>query len=378
MAIKHFTFDEKSSRLFAGFEYELYKSDPKWIPPGRRRILAQLGPHYSFYRRTGNLHRHFLAFSGESVVGRASAFLNADLHEDDGLPIGTIGFFECINDYAVAQDLFDAAAGWLREESRVKKIWGPMNFDVWHQYRLMTSGFEQEPFVGEPYNKHYYPEFFERYGFVEKRKWDSVELSDADDLAILMRRGVQRHQQLVEQGYRFEHLKAERFREELPKLHAILAASFQRALGFTKISYEEFEHMILPMRPAFDPRFTIFAYDAENKLVGFASALIDLAHALRAFRTYESPVATWRFFQRRRKSNRIVFLLGGITLEEEMKASGLGRAGFGYVIAKILTAGYHSVILALRSETSKARGFLGNRNAMKTREYGLFELKVNS
>jgi hypothetical protein len=83
--------------------------------------------------------------------------VNAAIRDEDGTAVGLIGFFECVEDPVVATVLLDAARDWLREEHGLQRIWGPMNFDIWHSYRFMTRGFDQVPFYGEPDNKACYP-----------------------------------------------------------------------------------------------------------------------------------------------------------------------------------------------------------------------------
>ena len=75
--------------------------------------------------------------------------------------------------------MIGAATRWLRDRHAVRRILGPINFDVWHGYRFMTRGFAEQRFLGEPYNPPYYPELFERCGFVPRQRWNSYEAPPA-------------------------------------------------------------------------------------------------------------------------------------------------------------------------------------------------------
>jgi len=90
----------------------------------RRTVARQLSPDYPFYNRPGNDHRHFLAYEGTRVVGRASAMVNAAIRDEDGAAVGLVGFFECVKDPVVATVLLDAARDWLRDEHGLRRIWG--------------------------------------------------------------------------------------------------------------------------------------------------------------------------------------------------------------------------------------------------------------
>ena len=57
---------------------------------------------------------YFLAERGGLVEGRVAAIANRLHNETHGDRVGFFGFFESVDDQAVAGALLDAAAGWLR------------------------------------------------------------------------------------------------------------------------------------------------------------------------------------------------------------------------------------------------------------------------
>ena len=374
MAMKHFTFDPVLTDAFVHFGCDLYRGDANWIPPLRKDLYAQLSPEFAFYRKPGNCHRHFLATSGRKVVGRISAMVNHDLKDEDGRRVGTIGFFECVDDYGVAEELLDSATQWLRNERGIDRIWAPMNFDIWHGYRLMTRGFSQKPFYGEPYNKPYYKDFFERYGFTSKQLWNSVEVNGHDALEKMIARGGERYQQLISRGYRFERFNIRRFTEEIHKLYPILTRSFCGFLGFTPISLKEFEQLFIRIRSAIHPRFFTFVYDESNVLAGFAAAYLDISDAIRAMKGEDHLIAKLRFISHVRQVNRILFYIAGMTPEEASKRSGLGRAGFYHIIRWVLAEGYDRMVIALMADGNPVRGLLRGNAVTAQRQYTLYEL----
>lgn len=374
MEIRHFTFDPVLTDSFVRFSYDLYRGDTNWIPPIRKELYDQLSPELPFYKRPGNCHRHFLATEGRDIVGRISAMINRDLEDKDGTPVGTIGFFECVNDYAVAEKLLNSATRWLHDEQKISRIWGPMNFDIWHDYRLMTQGFDQKLFYGEPYNKSYYQNFFERYGFTAKQHWNSIELNGRDTLEKLMALGAARYHQFIERGYRFEQFNTRRFIDELRKLHSVLTQSFSGFLGFNPISFKVFEKLYAPSRYAFYPRLFTFVYDENNNLSGFAGAFLELSDAVRAMKGSNDPISKIKFFYYRHKVNRIMFHIIGKTPEEAEKRNGFGRALFCYILHEILAEGYESVLVTLLAKGNPSRRFLQEYAADDQRQYTLYEI----
>jgi len=376
MAMTSLTFDPSLMESFIRFGYDHYQGDNNWIPPLMRDLRAQLSPKHSFYQKSGNRHRHFLATANGNVVGRISAMVNGDLKDRDGTPVGTVGFFECIDDHNIAHDLFGSAIQWLHEENGINRIWGPMNFDIWHSYRLMTKGFDQKLFCGEPYNKPYYPDLFQRSGFEAKYAWDSVEITGRQALETMITRGKSRYELLLTRGYSFETFNVHRYEHELRKLHRVLCKSYSGFLGFTPITFEEFAQLSKGSRYALRPELSMFAYNENNELAGFSASFLELSDAVRSMHGKTNLISRLRFLNNRKDADCVNFYIGGITPEEVAKRSGLGRAGFYFVIDKVLKHGYEKLLLTLRLKGNFAHALLWKNDTEPQREYALCELNL--
>jgi len=375
MAIVSFTFDAGLAEKFVELPYTIYRGDPKWIPPQRSQLRSRLSPSFSFYRKKGNVHRHFLAMVDGSARGRISATLNQALRDTDGSAVGCVGMFDCYDDRLIARDLLQAATGWLLEECGVRRIWGPMDFDIWHGYRCMTRGFEHKPFIGEPYNKPYVPGFFEENGFVPKGIWDSIEVSTRDVLERQRDRGERRLRDLLARGYRIEHFNVREFDGQMEVLYEAVRDSFSSFVGYTPITLDEFREIFTPVRHAIDPRFIVFLYNEAGRLAGFAGAFLEISDALRSMEGRQGMLGTMQFLYQRRHVDRILFYFGGQVAEERRRQSGSGRGLFHYLVKQIVEAGYENMIVALRSSENKSRAFVAGNNETGLREYTLYQLE---
>ena len=376
MSITKFRFDAELAEKFIDFGYKHYRNDKRWISPLRADLRALLAPEFSFYVTDGNYHRHFLARSGDRIVGRATATVNPELKDRDGTPVGAIGFFESAEVYGVAEALLDAAVDFLHREHHLNRIWGPMNFDIWHGYRFMTRGFDQEPFYGEPYNKPYYPDFFQRYGFTVKDEWDSLIVTGQDRIKNMIVRGEKRYRMLLDRGYRFEPINMDNWSQEMKKLHQVMTASFAGFLGCTPLSVEELRRMMASSRYAIDPDLFLFIYNENNDLAGFAAAFLELGDAVRAMNGDSGLLAKLRFLQKRRKADKMNFYIGGATPEELARRSGIGRAGFYAIINGVIEKGYETLMLTLRLKGNSAHGLAAKSETEPQREYALYELQL--
>lgn len=371
--IRAFDFDASLSRAFVDLCGNLYEGDPGWIPIFRASLLRKFSPGFPFYRRAGARHRHFLCLAGNRPLGHASAFVNPDLRDLDGTPVGAVGFFECTEDPQVAAELLGTATDWLGQEG-LKRIWGPVQFDLWHGYRFMTRGFGGNTFYGEPYNKPSYPGFFQANGFALRKRWLSVEIKGRDALEKLLAKGEDRYRRLVETGYRFVRTGL-RKRPDVETLYRLVQSSYRGFLGITPIAFEEFEALIAASARVFDRRFVHLVCDGTGEAVAFSIAYPDVTPAIRAMRGSEGILARIRYLRHRGDASRVIFYMAGATPEELARKSGIGRAGSHNTIREVLKAGYERILFALMAEDSPARHVVGGQPESDRREYGLYELR---
>jgi hypothetical protein len=115
----------QEAEQFLDLPKRVYANDPNWVPPIRSSIVSQFAPDNPFFAH-GQLQRFIAVRSGE-VVGRIVAAVNDRLIEREGKRVGLFGFFECIEEFAVAKALLDAACQWLREQG-MELARGPIIF----------------------------------------------------------------------------------------------------------------------------------------------------------------------------------------------------------------------------------------------------------
>jgi hypothetical protein len=373
MAIQSYEFDAELSAAFAGFRDDLYRNDFNWIPPSRPVLLAQFAPAFPFFQRGGNHHIHFMATANGKIVGHISAFVNRDLKDRDYTPVGALGFFECVNDYATAADLLEHGVEWLRKRHDLHRIWAPVNFDIWHGYRFMTRGFEEKTFYGEPYNKTYYPGFFSRFGFSVKKTWDSLERWSRATLESLIAIFEPRYQNLLDEGYQFKSIDVHQ-PGDLRQLYTAVVRSYYDLLGVTPFDFDDFERIVGQYLRLFEARFVNLVYDPNGNVAGFSAAYPDYSDAIRAMHVKHDLWTRLQFRFHRPKADRAVFYMIGATPEEIEKRRGVGSATYYHTMRQILAAGLESVLFAIIADDSGGRKHFGAEMRFAQKSYTLYEL----
>ncbi len=150
---------------FLKLPLSIYKNDPNWIQPLDKDVLDVFDEKKNKAFRHGKLQRWILKDDTKKIIGRIAAFTNTKYkNKGDDVPVGCMGFFECINDKAAATILLDTAKQWLQVQG-MQAMDGPVNFgerDKW--WGLVTKGF-MEPLYCMNYNPLYYVSLLEDYGF---------------------------------------------------------------------------------------------------------------------------------------------------------------------------------------------------------------------
>ncbi len=164
MQLKEVT-DQKTAKAFLMLPVRLYKNDPNWIRPLDKDIEQVFDPRINKAFRNGKATRWIVIDNAGLCIGRVAAFINTKYKtKGDTVPVGGMGFFECINDQQVANLLLDTCKDWLSKNG-MGAMDGPINFgerDRW--WGLQVEGFQQ-PLYCMNYNPPYYQTLFETYGF---------------------------------------------------------------------------------------------------------------------------------------------------------------------------------------------------------------------
>ena len=157
--------DTHTAKEFLEVPLWIYKDDPNFIRPLDKDINDVFDPKKNKAFRFGECTRWILKDDDENLAGRIAAFVHKKYrNKGDGQKTGGIGFFECINSQEAADMLFDVSKHWLMQRG-MEAMDGPINFgerDRW--WGLVIEGFKP-PIYLMNYNRPYYKDLFENYGF---------------------------------------------------------------------------------------------------------------------------------------------------------------------------------------------------------------------
>ena len=288
------------SEMFLDVPALVYKNDPQWIPPLRSDVAKQFASSNPFFEY-GKLQR-FIALSqeakGEQAVGRIVAAVNQRLIDREGKNVGLVGFFECVQDFAIAQSLLETACQWLREQGMTIAR-GPIDLSTHNKCLFLVDGFDSPPLVMMPYNPPYYPEFIVQDG------WHKAKDAYAYNFPLdkpLPAEFEKAYRIACKSGVSFRPLrtKGEAFEQDCIRLYQLFTHAFADNWSSTPRSEAEFLDEARALQSLVDPDvFPVAEYNGE--MIGFFMGLPDYNIPLKYVRGRLNWLGILKFLWYRRQ-----------------------------------------------------------------------------
>lgn len=306
------------AKQFLQVPVQLYQNDSNWIRPLNKDIEDVFNEKKNKAFRFGEVIRWILKDENDKLIGRIAAFINKKYkNKGDDVPVGGIGFFECINNQQAANCLFDTAKQWLTEKG-MQAMDGPINFgerDRW--WGLVTEGYH-EPLYCMNYNPPYYVQLFESYGFKVFFNQICFGLEAQKPIA---EKTLERYNTIANTpGMSVKTI----MKNELPKFAVDFTNVYNKAWaghgGLKQLSVEQVMIMFKKMKPVIDEKIVYFAYHNEEPIGVFLN-LPDLnqyfKHMNGKFGLLQKLYFLW--MQKFRPSKKFTGLVFGIVPEWQGK-----------------------------------------------------------
>lgn len=258
--------DKQTIKAFHKVAYEIYKGDDKWVPPLEAMIDSAFDPEKNAFYKNGDGTRWILKSKDGRLIGRIGAFINGNKAHTFKQPTGGCGFFECINDRDAAALLFDTAKNWLAERG-MQAMDGPVNFgENLINWGLLVEGYVQQGF-GMPYNKPYYIELFENYGFQIYFKQYSYHLNHKDPFP-------ERFWKIAEwvakkPNLRFEHVKFDNLEKYIRDFVTIYDQAWANFDNHQSVDLDDIRGMVKMAKLIADEEFIWFVYNNDEPVLFF-------------------------------------------------------------------------------------------------------------
>ncbi|MCB9832349.1 MAG: N-acetyltransferase [Planctomycetes bacterium] len=326
-------------KLFIDLPYRLHSAEPFFVPPLRfdqkRRLDRKSNP---FFRHSEA--EYFLALRSGRVVGRIAAIDYKPHREIHGENVGFFGWFECIDDQAVADRLFETAAAWLAARG-IGAMRGPASFCMNDEVGVLVEGYEVLPSLLTPWNPPYYEALMTGWGLAKVMDLVSFALPvasyDHERLGRIVDRITRRA------NMRLRRFDLANFDREVEHFKRLYNDAWNDNWGFVGLTDAEIDHMAKDLKPLIEPKLAHFV-EVDGEPVGFALVLPDLNQILKGLRGRLFPFGIFKLLFGLKRVSRIRLLAMGVRRD-------FHRSGLDSVL-------YHASYLGAR-ELGKVESELG-------------------
>ena len=261
--------DQRTAGDFISANVVINKDCPNYIRPLDKDINEVFDPKKNKAFRFGEATRWILKNEAGNLIGRVAAFTNKKYkNKGDDVPVGGIGFFDCINDQDAADMLFDVAKHWLLQKG-MEAMDGPINFgerDRW--WGLLVEGF-QPPVYCLNYNPPYYQELFENYGFNNFYNQICFGLDPKEEIS---KKIIERHALVAANpAFSARHIR----KNQLEKFSHDFTIAYNKAWaghgGLKELREEQVLMLFKTMKPVMDEKIIWFVYHHEDPIAIFTN-----------------------------------------------------------------------------------------------------------
>jgi len=320
---------------FIDFPHDLYQNDPYYVPElfiAQRDLLTK----HPFHKH--NSLQAFLAYDNGKIVGRIAAILNNTHNEFNQRNDGFFGFFDCIDNDAIATELFSKVKNWLQQKGVTQKIIGPVNFSTNEPCGLLVKGFDSSPVLMQTYNFPYYIDLIEKQGFtkqVDLIAWN-WEGQSYDDKSVRLLNALQ--ERLKRNNIVIRKVNLKDFKNETVKLREVYNKAWDQNTGFVPLNDEEFDWLAKDLKLILDPDFALVA-EQDGKIVAFGLALPDYNQLFKTIKKGRLlPTGIFKLLFNKKKISRIrIYALGVVDGYRKM---GIEAVLYGTIIKNYKEKGF--------------------------------------
>ena len=264
--------------LFLTFPWRIYAKDPLWVPPLLSERRKATDPSRGVFFRRGDAEL-FIAWRDGRPVGTICAAEDRALNGRTGSRECMFGFFECVNDEAVAQAMIERAARWAVSRG-LATLGGPFNLDYEDAYGVLVEGRDRPPVMLCGHTPDYYQGFFENHGFRPLRGDNLAYEVPLDVSSPALKRTALMAERIRRKGWiKIRTPDLDHWMDEVEVVQELMNRAMAHLPDFRPWEREAVAGLLEPFKAIADPDLVLFA-EADGKTIGWFPGIANMNEVL--------------------------------------------------------------------------------------------------
>lgn len=309
---------KKEQKQFIDFPLDLYRDNPCFVPPlyGDEKKMFKPGFVYS---ETCDII-NFLAFDGDTVVGRIQGIIQRDANKKNNEKRVRFNRFDALDRQEIADALFKAVEDWAKSKG-MDTACGPLGFSDLEREGLLIEGFDQLSTFEEQYNAPYYQKLIENCGYEKEVDWFESKLYLPDEGADTMMKMTD----FVMKRYNLRFGEAKNVSEFIDRyadeFFALLDKAYENLYGTVPFTQGMKDQLIISFKLIVDLKHVAVILDENDRVVCMGICFPSIAKAVQKSKGKLTPAALIRLLKAIKRPE--VIDLGLIAVEPEYMNRGV-------------------------------------------------------
>ncbi len=359
----------KDFQRFYKFPFRLYKDDQYWIPPFWME-------YKDFFKTRNPFWNHsecklFIAMKKNNVIGRIAAIIDYSFCENNNKKIGYFGFFECIDDFKVANSLFLTTQNWLNHKG-ITIIRGPIDGRIDIGCGFLYSGFNSTPCLLTSYSPEYYITFVERFGMEKIRDQFSYNI---DLTKPIPKKLKEKAQKCSKSGVKIRPFSRLHTRKELKWWIELFLQTFSDHWGYVPVSIEEVKSRfgVKQLRWIVDPKLFLVA-EIDGVPVAYLWSTPDYNQIFKNMDGKLGPIQIFKFLLKKNRLNK--GKLHFIGIKKECRNQNIASYLNYETLLEMKKRGYTSAEAVIDEGNDIAQTTIAITGAKVIKKFRVFEKKL--
>lgn len=360
-----YSIEQENLKAFFKCPFQIYDNFSYYTSPfysDIKRFLSR-SKNPLLYKNYGEL-TYFTCHNQNKICGRIVVSIHKRSNEKFNSKEAHFGFFDCINDLQVAKLLLETAENWAKTKECTTLI-GNFNLTAMQQIGIMTSGFENPPFVDQMYTPVYLPQLLDACGYkaefpMTTFKVDLIKALNPDIFLSDKSKNL-----LNDKKFHIKNINRFNFKNYMSIACDLLNSGFENNPMFVGLDYDEFWFQAKEMMWVIDPRLTIISY-YDKEPVGIILCIPDLNPLIKACQSKLNLSAFYQFLKfkcSRPKRAVIVYY----SVQPKFHGQGINQLMLLNLHQKLIHKGYQQLGITWVADQNKAS--LKNMQQLNALEY---------